>query len=465
MLKEGEAGRGPVLYWMSRDQRVDDNWALIFAQELALERQVPLGVVFCLAPEFLNATFRQYGFMLKGLAGVEKKLARLNVPFMLLQGEAGRTIGAFAGMCGAGAVITDFDPLRAKREWKQSVCGVVDIPVYEVDAHNIVPCWEASPKQEYGAFSFRPKIRRVLDEYLEDFPVVKRHPFSWDKYPAPPDWRQIEGSLKVDRNVPEVVWLIPGESEARRALDDFLDTRISIYPARNDPNRHAQSDLSPYLHFGQLSAQKAALEVMKAAIPKEAGESFLEELIVRRELSDNFCYYNERYDSCAGFPDWVRKTLDKHRDDPKEYIYGFSALEEGKSHDGIWNAAQMEMVTRGKMAGYMRMYWAKKILEWTPTPEAAMEEAIYLNDRYELDGRDPNGYAGIAWAIGGVHDRPWRERRVFGSVRFMSEKGLRSKFDVNAYVNEVRRDAGSGRGNRPEAGKRALREEGNGYEG
>ena len=164
----------------------------------------------------------------------------------------------------------------------------------------------------------------------------------------------------------------------------------------------------------------------------------LEELVVRRELSDNFCYYNDRYDSVEGFPDCAIQTLRNHREDRRPYAYSLSQLEGAGTHDELWNAAQMEMVKKGKMHGYMRMYWAKKILEWTGSPEEAFEIALYLNNRYELDGRDPNGYAGCAWSIGGVHDRAWFERPLFGKIRYMSYNGCKSKFNVNDYIRQIK---------------------------
>jgi deoxyribodipyrimidine photo-lyase len=198
--------------------------------------------------------------------------------------------------------------------------------------------------------------------------------------------------------------------------------------------------LSPYLHFGQLSAQRVALEVMNAAVGEASREAFLEELIVRRELSDNFCFYNKDYDAPQGFPAWAQKTLSLHGKDKREHVYTLRQLEEGRTHDDLWNAAQLAMVKRGTMHGYLRMYWAKKILEWTRSPGVAMKIAIHLNDKYELDGRDPNGYAGIAWSIGGVHDRPWGERRIFGMVRYMNYNGCKKKFNVRAYVEKVNRE-------------------------
>jgi deoxyribodipyrimidine photo-lyase len=232
--------------------------------------------------------------------------------------------------------------------------------------------------------------------------------------------------------------ITPGEKAAGKALQNFLKYGINDYEERrNDPSLEGQSGLSPYLHFGQLSSQRVALEVMKSNASKQSRDAFLEELIIRKELSDNFCFYNPNYDSFDGFPAWARKSLDEHRKDKREYRYALEQFEHAGTHDDLWNAAQNEMVIRGKMHGYMRMYWAKKILEWSESPEEAMETAIFLNDKYELDGRDPNGYTGIAWSIGGVHDRAWGERPVFGKIRYMSYHGCKSKFDVKAYIEKV----------------------------
>jgi len=437
VLKQGSIGRGPVVYWMSRDQRVNDNWALLFAQELALERKVSLGVVFCLAPSFLNATLRQYGFMLKGLRAVENRLAELNIPFFLLIGPPEQKLPAFLAKHQTGELVTDFDPLRLKRQWKKEVAALVNSIIYEVDARNIVPCWEASNKKEYAAYTLRPKIHRILPEFLKDFPLAQKHPFPWPKKVKKTNWDEAETSLKIDRSVPEVDWLVPGEKAAAATLDDFLTRKLSAYASRrNDPTEDGVSNLSPYLHFGQISAQRVALEVQKKKVSKESKDGFLEELIVRRELSDNFCFYNQDYDRFAGFPEWAQKTLNEHRGDQREYLYSLEQFEAGKTHDDLWNAAQMEMVHRGKMHGYLRMYWAKKILEWTASPEEALEVAILLNDKYELDGSDTNGYVGIAWSVGGVHDRAWKERPILGKIRYMSYGGCKRKFKVKTYIEQ-----------------------------
>jgi deoxyribodipyrimidine photo-lyase len=438
ILKQAEEKSGPIVYWMSRDQRAHDNWALIFAQEMALKQKASLAVVFCLVPQFLGATIRQYGFMLQGLQETERKLSEKNIPFFLTLGLPAKEIQKFAEQNEISALVTDFDPLRLKREWKKGVLNRIDIPVYEVDAHNIIPCWIASPKQEFAAYTFRPKVKRQLSEFMDEFPNLKKHPFSWKEKSEETNWNKVKKSLNVDRKVLEVDWIKPGEKEAKQTLKHFVQHKLSDYDEkRNDPNQDGQSNLSPYLHFGQLSAQRVALEIRESSKTNSKQQAFLEELTVRQELADNFCFYNEHYDDFKGFPDWAKKTLNEHRRDRREYRYSLEQFETGQTHDDLWNAAQNEMVKAGKMHGYLRMYWAKKILEWTETAEEALKIAIYLNDKYELDGRDPNGYVGIAWSIGGVHDRAWFPRPIFGKIRYMSYKGAQSKFDVEAYIKKV----------------------------
>ncbi len=440
ILKKASPRIGPVVYWMSRDQRVKDNWAMHYAQEAALRSGSALGVVFCLAPSFLNAGLRQYDFMLLGLREVEASLRRKNIPLFLLLGRPEKEIPRFIASSRTALLVTDFDPLRIKRTWKKGVARRISIPFHEVDAHNIVPCWITSPKQEFGAYTIRPKINRLLDDYLTEFPALKSHPLRWTGKSALVNWKKVQRSLNADPAVPSADWIRPGEEAAGKMLRSFISEKLPGYAEqRNDPTLDSQSNLSPYLHFGQLSAQRVALEVRKSPAPRRDKAAFLEELIVRRELSDNFCFYNDHYDTFEGFPNWAKATLNAHRKDRREYVYSRKQFEECRTHDPLWNAAQREMITRGKMHGYMRMYWAKKILEWTRSPEEAMKIAIYLNDRYELDGRDPNGYTGIAWSIGGVHDRAWGERPVYGKIRSMSYNGAKSKFDVKRYIEIVKR--------------------------
>lgn len=340
-----------------------------------------------------------------------------HIPFYLLIGSPEEGIPKVVENNNVGALVTDFDPLRIKRAWKKMVADDINCPFYEVDAHNSVPCWIASPKQEYAAYTFRPKIKGALPEFLDEYPVLHKHPHEWQEPVSTTDWDSVVKTLHVNQTIPEVKWLKPGEKAAHRVLRDFLENKLSLYPEqRNDPNKEGLSNLSPYLHFGQISAQRVAIEVHNCVAPPQSKEAFLEELIVRRELSDNFCFYNPYYDSFAGLPDWAQKTLRDHEKDPREYSYTREELENAETHDPYWNAAQNEMVVRGKMHGYMRMYWGKKIIEWSRTPEEAFNMAIYLNDTYELDGRDPNGFTGVAWCFG-THDHPWRERDIFKIIK------------------------------------------------
>lgn len=444
LLREGATVEGAVAYWMSRDQRVQDNWALLFAQQLALERKVPLVIVFCLVHGYLGATLRQYDFMLRGLEEVAAECQSLAIPFVVVIGDPKEEIPRFAARAGISVLVTDFNPLRPNRFWKSSVLDRLTIPVFEVDSHNIVPCWVTSSKLEFAARTIRPKIHRQLPEFLTDFPRVRKHPHSSADYRSSLNWDEVRNSLKIDESVAPVATIAAGAKAGLQRMRQFINEKLERYAQdRNDPTRKGQSGLSPYLHFGQVSAQRVAWEVQTCGAAHDSGAVFLEELIVRRELSDNFCLHNEQYDSFAGFPEWARKTLDTHRGDVRHYIYAFDQFEQATTHDALWNAAQWEMIETGKMHGYMRMYWAKKILEWSLTPEEALDTAIRLNDRYELDGRDPNGYAGIAWSIGGLHDRPWFEREIFGRIRYMSAAGCARKFDVKK-IHSNRRELSSG---------------------
>ncbi|WOL09670.1 deoxyribodipyrimidine photo-lyase [Canna indica] len=441
---------GPVVYWMFRDQRAADNWALLHAATLAARSAAPLAVAFCLSHRFLGAHARQLGFMLRGLRSLSRRLADLGLPFFLLRGDASNVLPALLTRLGASALVADFSPLRPVREWKDALCGRVgaDVAIHEVDAHNVVPLWGASDKLEYSARTIRPKIHRLLAEYLVEFPQLPPLAVPWAGE-APPeiDWENlIDEVLREAEEVPEIGWCEPGEEAAMEALmgskDGFLTKRLKSYESdRNDPLKpKALSGLSPYLHFGHISAQRCALEARKLrnSCPKSV-DAFLEELIVRRELADNFCYYQPHYDSLQGAWEWARKTLMDHIADKRDHIYTKEQLENAKTADPLWNASQLEMVHTGKMHGFMRMYWAKKILEWTSRPEEALSVAIYLNDKYEIDGRDPNGYVGCMWSICGVHDQGWKERPVFGKIRYMNYAGCRRKFDVDGYISYVKK--------------------------
>jgi len=434
ILKDGKLSNAPVVYWMQRDQRVHDNWALIYAQEIAIKIEQPLYVLFNLVPKFLDATFRQYDFMIKGLKEIEDELKKFNINFILTIGNPEEEIPNFISKINTSILIADFNPLKIIRRWKKAVADKINVPLHEIDAHNIVPFHQVSDKQEFAAYTIRPKIQKLLPEFLDEFPKLKK--MKNEIHSKKINWEKVYSSLQINFDIKGIDWLQPGEKAAHKILQDFIDNKFHLYETdRNLPTHDAQSNLSPYFHFGQIAPQRVALVIQHLTDCDNSQKAFLEEMIVRRELSDNFCYYNKNYDSFDGFPQWAKDSLNLHRKDKREYVYSAEEFEFAKTQDELWNAAQLEMIKKGKMHGYMRMYWAKKILEWSNSPEEALSIAIYLNDKYELDGRDPNGYTGIAWSIGGLHDRAWFERPVYGKIRYMNYNGCAKKFDVKKYIS------------------------------
>lgn len=437
-VKKGSSVDGPVMYWMSREQRVSDNWALAYAVELAESSGQLVTVVFNLVDGFLGATWRQYDFMIRGLKKAEARLDELNIPFTVLIGDPVVNIRHFIETHNVSHLVMDFDPLREKRRWQSEVVSAIGISADIVDAHNIVPCLIASGKEEFAAYTFRPKLVRMLEEFMDEYPPILKQPRNLKMQRT--HWDAIAIALKVNHNVRPVELAVPGEQGAMATLGNFINKKLVNYAGkRNDPNANSVSGLSPYLHFGHISAQRIALEITLSAARDQNTEAFLEELIIRKELADNFCYYNPDYDSTRGFKAWALNTLNEHLTDEREHIYSADQFEEAATHDDLWNAGQLQMVKTGTMHGYMRMYWAKKILEWTSDAEEALKITNYLNDKYQLDGRDPNGYTGSAWSIGGVHDRAWGDRNIFGKIRYMNRVGCEKKFDVNKYIEGIAR--------------------------
>ncbi|KAL7052158.1 hypothetical protein ACKWTF_004794 [Chironomus riparius] len=431
---------GGICYWMARDQRVQDNWAMLFTQKLALKNKLPMHVVFCLTDKFMDATLRHYKFMLDGLEEVSLDLKKLSINFHLLIGEHKKEIPKFVKDFKIGALVCDFSPLRIHREWVEKIKKELPskVPFIQVDAHNIVPIWIASDKQEYAARTIRNKINSKLGDYLTEFPPVIKHPYKPEDSlrPEPIDWEELLESLKIDRSVEPVDWIKPGYKNSIEMLESFIMKRLKHFgDKRNDPTLSVLSNLSPYFHYGQIAVQRSIIEVKKYKSSASASvDAFCEEAIVRRELSDNFCFYNPNYDNLKGITDWAMKTLNDHRKDKRDYVYTRKEFEEAKTHDDLWNSAQIQMTKEGKMHGFLRMYWAKKILEWTASPEEGLETAIYLNDRFNLDGRDPNGFVGCMWSIGGIHDQGWGERKIFGKIRFMNYDGCKRKFDIKKFI-------------------------------
>ena len=456
-LPSENSGQESVVMWMQRDQRVNDNYAMLYANALSRERGWRLIVVFTLEDDPLQ-TLRHHKFLLGGLKEVEKQLRDRHIPFYLLHGDAVRSILTFADQHHARAVVTDFSPLRKFKRRYDAVAAAFAYPLLQVDAHNIVPVWVASDKLEYGARTIRPKISNRLNEYVLEFPPLETSlPASNLDGCEPVQWGTLLASIVTNRDVDftDRIDCLPGESEGQKMVQQFIDSRMKNYgEKRNDPNVDAVSHLSPYFNFGQISVQRVVMQVRQAKKFPSSADSFIEEAVIRRELSDNFCYYNANYDNLTACYPWAAETLRVHASDPRKYVYSLEVLETSQTHDDLWNAAQTQLTTTGKMhgtclhivffaqalyAGFLRMYWAKKILEWTRSPEEALEFAIILNDKYALDGTDPNGYVGIMWSIGGIHDQGWGERPVFGKIRYMNYEGCKRKFDVKAFVKKYSR--------------------------
>ncbi|MFW5838124.1 MAG: deoxyribodipyrimidine photo-lyase [Desulfovibrionaceae bacterium] len=431
-------GPGPVVYWMHREHRLRDNWGLLLAQQIALASDAPLAVVHCLAPGFGEAGLRQYAFLVRGLLELAAGLRRLDIPLVQLLGDPGEEVPRFLAEHRAGGLVTDFDPAPAKRSWVGKVLEAGLCRVWEADSRNVVPAWLATDRKEYMARTFRPRLRSKLADFLEAPPGLQAHPRPFAPDLPGPSLGSLD-RLGLDRAPSEAPDADPGEQGGLRRLAGFLDNRLPRYAeASNDPTREAVSRLSAHLRFGQLASLRVALETRKADAPAEAKDAFLEQLLVRRELAENYVFFEPDHASLAGAPDWARKTLDDHRLDPREHVYSLEQFEAAATHDELWNAAQGEMVRTGFMHGYMRMYWAKKILEWSESPEEALRIAFRLNDRWQLDGRDSNGVAGIMWSIAGVHDQGFRERPVYGKIRYMNARGAARKFKVKAYIEANR---------------------------
>ena len=429
-----------VLYWMQSSHRTECNMALEYAFSWADKLDKPLVVFFGLARGFPEANSRHYTFMLEGLRNVEAQLEEIGVKFVVQTQSP--ELGIVDLSKDACFTVADKGYMKTLRQWYRYAAANMRCPLVQVEDNVVVPVEAASIKEEYSAATLRPKIQGKRERFLHTTRRRKPKKASSGLKIDSVDLGDVDtvvSALGADKSVSKVRNVKGGSSEGAKLLRNFVENKLPVYPElKNDPTVDFTSNLSAYLHFGQISPVQIALDVLAADASYEAKEVYLEELIVRRELAVNYIHFNENYDSFEGLPNWSKLTLNKHKADSREYLYMVEDLERAETHDPYWNAAQNQMRVTGKMHGYMRMYWGKKILEWIKTPQDAFKAALYLNDKYELDGRDPNGFTGVAWCFG-KHDRPWKERPVFGTVRFMNENGLRRKFDADKYVENVKR--------------------------
>jgi deoxyribodipyrimidine photo-lyase len=426
-----------IVYWMQRAQRGVDNPALDLAVDAANLLGKPAVVFFAPVPFYPHANLRHYRFLLQGIPDIAEAAAQRNVGFVLRR-YPDHSLLKFCAEVKPALVIGDENPLRETERWRVLAARRLHVPFYTVDADVIVPS-RLLEKAQYAPVH----ARRRLHARLQEFMVASRNPKAKIAWQPPKRLESLSANTDLtqgwdmDRSLDGVDTFQGGSREAARLLHEFVSKKLQRYAReRNHPELGSTSRLSPYLHFGHISPITIALAVQQAHAPLEDKESYLDELLTWRELAINFVTYNPLYDSFESGENWAHKSLAEHAKDPRAVLYTRQQLESAQTHDRLWNAAQTQMVSAGWMHNYMRMYWAKKILEWSRTPAQAYNTAVYLNDRYFLDGRDPNGYAGIAWSIVGKFDRPWFDRPIFGKIRYMSGASAGKKFDSARYIEQ-----------------------------
>ncbi len=442
---EPKAGGRYVLYLLQQSQRADWNPALEFAIEEANRLECPLVVCFGLldgSNGFPEANARHYAFMLQGLSETSRRLSERGIPFVVRKGSPAEIACALARH--AKELVLDRGYLSVQRHWYDIIRREAGCRIVQVEGDVVVPIETASGKHEYAARTLRPKLHRLWDDYLVPLEARKvAHKAAGLEIASEIDLSDPDAvlvGLNLDRSVAPVKRFKGGRRQALHRLKAYLAGPFEGYGAdRNKPEADAASHMSPYLHFGQISPVEIALAVREAAKgSREDRRVYLEELIVRRELAMNHVFHCDGYESYeTALPEWAKKTLAAHAGDPRPYLYSEEQLAAGQTHEPYWNAAMREMRETGYMHNQLRMYWGKKILEWSPSPDIAFVRALRLNNRYFLDGRDANSFTNVGW-IFGLHDRPWARRKIFGTVRYQSENSLK-KFDAKAYLKSVER--------------------------
>ena len=438
------AGARYVLYWAQMNRRAAANHALAYAIDLANRLGVPTLYYEGLTCTYPHANDRLHRFILENVPDTAEDLKRLGIgyTFHLRRRRTDPNDTLYQLSKDAAAVVTDDYPTFIARQHNASVPKRLEIPYFVVDSSCIVPM-NRLEKREYAAYTIRPRIHRILDQYLRPFemPIATKRwknlaPHHTEVTAANID--SLIAACDIDHSVKPSTTYRGGSRRAHQLLAHFVERNLSRYAGnRNEPSAHATSDLSSYLHFGNISALEVALAVKDhAAANGLIADEYLEELIVRRELAFNFAKYTDDPATIENLPNWALATLAKHDRDPRDFTYTQAQWERADTHDPLWNATQKELLLRGKIHGYYRMYWGKKIIEWSESHREALRIMICLHDKYALDGRDPNTYTNILWCFG-LHDRPWTERPIFGMIRFMSGDGMKRKTDTGAYIKEI----------------------------
>ena len=463
-----------VLYWMISFRRLSSNFSLQRAVELAVELQKPLVIFEPLRIGYRWACDRIHRFMIDGMAENAARIAALNNPGVMYFPYVEPFHDADKGLLAALArracvVVTDDFPSAFLPHMVSAAAARLPVRLESVDSNGLLPL-RATDRVFTTAFSFRAYLQKQLLPHLEEFP--KLNPLSGVRLPPiqslPPEittrWPPVSAkllagdraelaALPIDHSV-GIVEARGGSTLARQRLKKFLDQHLSQYAAgANDPDAENRSGLSPYLHFGHISSHELFQELMtreewsplclgeKTGGKREGwwgaspgAESWLDEFITWRELGYNLTSHRDDYDQYESLPDWAQATLAKHERDPRQYVYSLEQFAAATTHDPLWNAAQTQLVRQGRIHNYLRMLWGKKILEWTATPRDALDVMIELNNKYALDGRNPNSYSGIFWVLG-RYDRAWGpERPIYGTIRYMSSDNTRKKLCVREYL-------------------------------
>ncbi len=431
-----------VLYWMQMFKRTSGNHALIFAIRKANEFNLPLVVYEGLKYYYPWANDRLHTFILEGVEEKRKAFEKLGIRYLFyLQKDKNspkQTVTKLAK--DAAVIVTDDFPCFIIPGHNKTISEKANIPVFAVDSNGIIPMSKFE-KEEYAAYTIRPKIKKLLDNYLKSLPDEPINFKSFDLKIDCPETAvtadtiaKLVSECDIDHSVKASRQYKGGTENGRKRLKKFVEDILPAYDvARSKPDRDGSSRLSSYLHFGFLSPLEIAMAVRESDSTQESKDAYLEELIVRRELSYNFTLHNAKYDSLESLPAWVQKTMREHIGDERQFIYTLEQLENGETHDELWNAAQREMTVTGEMHNYVRMLWGKNVIAWTKSYEEAFAVLEHLNNKYCLDGRNPNSYAGILWCFG-KHDRPWMKRPVFGTIRYMTSGSTGKKFDSKKYI-------------------------------